>query len=283
MTKKNPQMKAWIEKFLYEQSLKNVYSQDTLKAYKTDLSQFLEHNDLDLAQEKNLLEAVSCSLSHWKTLSSASRNRKVSCLKSFFHWLQKEGYTKKNWALDLSTPKVSKKIPHYISVDEALHLIETAKKEPRDLALILLLYGGGLRVSEACSLKWSHVNFSSETLRILGKGRKERIVPFVPYGLSVLKEIKKDNTDLVLNLSTRQAYNVVRKWGVKAQLLQPLNPHALRHSFATHMLTGGADLRSLQELLGHSSLAATEKYTHLSLDSLARSMEDHHVLAKKSK
>jgi integrase/recombinase XerC/integrase/recombinase XerD len=148
--------------------------------------------------------------------------------------------------------------------------------------LLLLLYGGGLRVSEACGLRWKDLITSARSIRVEGKGGRERMVALPELCWKELQGLERSATYVLGGdqaLSTRQAYQWVREAGESADLLKPLHPHALRHSYATHLLSSGADLRVLQELLGHRSLAATQKYTHMSLDHLARVMENHHPLS----
>lgn len=158
-------------------------------------------------------------------------------------------------------------------------LIQSLPEDPPVRALILLLYGGGLRVSEACALQWKDLVEGARSLRIRGKGGRERVVAVPERTWEALTALKREGATVFNGLGERKAYEWVRQAGARAGLLKPLHPHALRHSYATHLLTSGADLRVLQELLGHRSLAATQKYTHLSLDHLARSLEKHHPLS----
>ncbi|MNL38041.1 Tyrosine recombinase XerD [compost metagenome] len=193
----------------------------------------------------------------------------------------------KDLSIQVICPKVPKKLPHFLSVDEALAVLKSFDEAKESLlkekTLFLLLYGGGLRVSEACELQWSQVQMSQRVLRVIGKGSKERVVSLPPLAMDALKEWQKQTpfAKYVFGekaLNSRTAYEMVRQSGIRAGLLKPLHPHALRHSFATHLLTSGANLRTLQELLGHESLTATEKYTHLGIDQLARTMEKLHPL-----
>ncbi|MES2857380.1 MAG: tyrosine-type recombinase/integrase, partial [Bdellovibrionota bacterium] len=211
-------------------------------------------------------------------------------------WMHEEGFTERELGLQLHGPKVPKRLPHYLSVDEALALLKSVSNQTkslvddpkkkleafRDHALILLLYGGGLRVSEACGLQWKQIDFDRRTLRIKGKGSKERIVAVAPHVISALELIRNDFAFVFgrTAMDSRKAYDIVRGQGQRAGLLKPLHPHALRHSFATHLLTSGANLRTLQELLGHANLQATQRYTHLGVDQLARTMEQFHPLGE---
>ena len=239
-------------------------------------------------------------------LSPATRNRKYASLKAFLKWLFEEGAIQKDLQSLVKLPRVPERVPHYLSVDEALHLIKTIQKKAKkaeltcDLPLILLLYGGGLRVSEACNMLWEQVDFEGQVLRVKGKGGRERIVAIPKKVLQNLKNTLKSQippphgggglgggehkpTRIFPELSTRKAYDIVRSWGRRAALTKPLSPHILRHSFATHLLNSGADLRALQELLGHRSLTATQKYTHLQISHLSRVLETRHPLKPNKK
>jgi site-specific recombinase XerD len=277
----------------YLQYLKNIEtcSDLTLKAYRLDLSQAFpgiwnqEKNSktLTLSSEEELLRLSKSALTGWGDLGPASRNRKSSTLKSFFGYLFKEGLIQRDLASQIHSPKVPRKIPHFISVDEAVACLQSFKEEEQEEKLLfLLLYGAGLRVSEACDLKWSNVDLDQRILRIKGKGSKERLVAIPDSVARTLKTSRKKSALSIWQkpLSTRVAYDWVSQRGIKAGLLRPIHPHALRHSFATHLLASGANLRTLQELLGHASLTATEKYTHLGMDQLARTLEKHHPLKK---
>lgn len=306
-------------KFLKFQILSNAASHYTIKSYAIDLQQFFTHvtfihptfrfsnkslsleylENSSLAgiqklqgwDESQLLNWAHKSQTHWQNLSLASRNRKASCLKSFFSWLFIEGFTSTNIAQQIQAPKVPQKIPTFLSVDECISLIKLLTQEQSHgvkhseykLLLVLLLYGGGLRVSEACHLKMSDLDFSQARILVLGKGSKERWVSLPPLSFEILKKLPSNNPFVFGStpLSTRKAYDWIRDSGARAGLLRPISPHSLRHSFATHILSSGGDLRVIQELLGHQSLVATQKYTHLSLDQLANKLETHHPLGKK--
>lgn len=279
-----------VDKFL--NSLENIESSSahTLKAYRLDLAQ--AYPDLKDPAKKTklwssdeLLAQARKALLTWGPLSLASRNRKAATLKSFFSYLFQEGLIEQNLADQIHCPKVPKRIPHFLSVDEViavLHSFDRDAEDTRDEKLLfLILYGAGLRVSEACSLQWKDIDLQQRVLRVKGKGNKERLVA-IPKPLSeLLKSTPRPSDSLFENLSTRKAYDWIRNRGVKAGLLRPIHPHALRHSYATHLLASGANLRTLQELLGHESLQATEKYTHLGVDQLARTLENHHPFGRK--
>jgi site-specific recombinase XerD len=208
-----------------------------------------------------------------------SRQRKSAAIKSFLNWLYQERYTEKKLSLSFVLPKSKMKIPNFLSVDEILAVLKylgSQKANPQILPkkiLFLLLYGGGLRVSEACNIESKHVKDTS--VKVLGKGNKERLV-VLP--LFVVKELKKLNLSQKYiwgekPLNTRVAYDYIQSIGKSAALNKNIHPHALRHSFATHLLADGADLRILQEALGHSSLQTTQKYIHLDLQQLSEKLE----------
>jgi site-specific recombinase XerD len=278
-------------------------SAETTRAYWSDLKQayqippehiingVLKKSSGPKVDEKGLLDLSRKAFDHWHKLELSSRNRKAATLKSFLGWVFEQNITEKNLAERIICPKVPRKIPHYISVDEVFALLKSTETSDlhslKERILILLLYGGGLRVSEACNLRWSNLEFGGSIARIMGKGKKERLVPMPDLVMQNLRDLKKQITGIFIfgesPLSTRLAYTWIKNCGLKAGLHHQLHPHALRHSYATHLLSGGANLRTLQELLGHKSLQATERYTHLSMDQLARTMERHHPLGSDKK
>ena len=277
-------------------------SQLTTKAYRLDLKQTFSNTlngvYLTVSSYEGLWEAARNTLNQWSKLSLASRNRKTATLKSFFKWLYHEKLTEKDFGSLLVCPTVPKKIPHFLSVDEVISVLNAIEKrrpflsEPSDLlylenqkTLFLLLYGGGLRISEACNLKWKDVQAAHRRLLIKGKGSKERFSILPEFCFDQLQVFKNKSAENIFvfgtqPLHTRTGYEMIRAVGKLAGLMNPLHPHALRHSFATHLLTSGANLRTLQTLLGHESLQATEKYTHLTVDHLARLLDQTHPLMK---
>lgn len=282
-----------IDKYLKYMAFIKSASPLTIKHYSLDLVQAFNYEDPSVKSksisETELLLTARAAFNQWAHLSLASRNRKAATLKSFFSWAFEESLTEKDLSVQITCPKVPKKLPHFVSVDEALSVLKSfdgdVKIPLKEKVLFLLLYGGGLRVSEACNLKWSEVQTAQKVLRVKGKGSKERVVALPSLTVEVLLKWKKESSfdEYVFGekpLNSRTAYEMVRQSGLRAGLLKPLHPHALRHSFATHLLSSGANLRTLQELLGHESLQATEKYTHLGIDQLARTMENLHPLGK---
>lgn len=305
--KERPNLATLTLKYLKYLSLQRTASEHTSKSYASDLGQFLAPIGVQKIlytpltpvssfqviakknqaiqntwNEKTLLELMQKSQAVWASLSAASRNRKWACVRGFLRYLKEKEFIKDNLELRIHSAKLPQKIAHFISVDEAIALVKAMKDGP-EKALVLLLYGGGLRVSEACSLEWRDLLSESRAIRVKGKGGRERLVALPDSCWKLIGKLERRGK-YVLNgdspLSSRKAYDWVKEAGARAGLLRPLHPHALRHSFATHLLTSGADLRVLQELLGHQSLSATQKYTHLTIDHLANAMEKHHPLER---
>lgn len=300
--------------FLKFQALTAHTSILTSKSYATDLGQFFSYkkitrlsinpdnncyewpkDNLEVWQnwdEMVIKDMIKTAQNAWSGLSASSKNRKIGCLKSFFKWLYTEKHIDKDMAQLLISPKVPRKIPHFLSVDEIVALLktlekhlETKKRNPLPTYILsLIMYGAGLRVSEACKIKWSDINFESGQIKTLGKGSKERMV-VLPQRL--LQKIKKHlpQSDYLFGEAPYPYHKILadlKYWSLKADLIKPITPHALRHSFATHLLTSGSDLRVLQDLLGHESLTTTQKYTHLSLSKLHQVMEENHPLGEES-
>ncbi len=274
----------------------------TIKAYTIDLKQtFIDINTNSFTSIKmtddELWLFTRPSLNQWGKLSMASRNRKIATLKSFFNWLYQEKLIERNLSSLLICPKIPKKIPDFLSVDEVTSVIQTysnrtlTHKELLQKNLFILLYGAGLRISEACGLKWIDIDFTYRKILILGKGNKERILILPAFCIQNLQKLKSENekhfgekTEFVFGiqkLNPRTGYQMISDAGIKAGLMNQIHPHSLRHSFATHLLASGANLRTLQTLLGHESLTATEKYTHLNIDALGRLVESVHPLSKR--
>lgn len=305
---------VFTRNYLYSMVFIESCSLHTLRAYKTDLSQAFFYaiseleadstrpiTPLSTSDEEDLLARIRIAQRDWADLSPASRNRKTATLKSFLGWLHRESWTERDLSSHLHSPKVPQRLPKHLSVDEAIALMRTLEAEVQKAetvgtshrevsalanhALVALLYGGGLRVSEACELEVKNIDWQRGTCRVVGKGSKERVIALPALAISAIQKLTTDgHTRYVFGdeaLSTRVAYDMVRKAGVRAGLLKPLHPHALRHSFATHLLRSGANLRVLQALLGHATLQATSRYTHIGLDDLARTLEAHHPLRRK--
>lgn len=296
-----------IERFLdYVQGEKRL-SPRTAEAYRRDLGAlraFLESKGWP--QDARRLSATVLRAwlgSLFEKSSPASLKRRVSTLRSFYRYLMLREGLENNPAAVLATPKQQKELPRFLSVEQANQVVGApAAKGPlqlRDRAILETLYGGGLRVSELATLRLEDVDLKERQVRVVGKGSKERVVPlgrgaydalYAYLGVRARLRSKKKEphpTALFLGrygtpLTVRQVQDRVRKHG---RLVDrgDLHPHALRHSCATHLLDGGADLRSIQELLGHASLATTQRYTHVSIDRLKEVYDKAHPLASAAK
>ena len=265
----------------------------SLKAYKTDLQDFFDFK-LSLNQkpeeiiiknkkslEKQIKLIIKKNTNKQLKLANSSRSRKLAVMRSFIKWLAEKNYIEEDFRFLFKPPKISSRVPSFLSVDEIFSILETfQKKKIKNIhkALFFLLYGGGLRVSEACHLKNKDINWLTGLFQITGKGNKQRLISLPEQAFKQVKNLKSNEIYLFgkAPLSERKAYDIIKSIGKKAGLLKPLHPHALRHSFATHMLLGGSNLRMLQELLGHNSLTATQKYTHLDLAHLSKTLENFH-------
>ena len=213
---------------------------------------------------------------------SVSVARKLSALRSFFRYLVKQGELDRSPVEEVSLPKHPKKIPPFLGIDEAFALVE-APRNHRDRAILEMLYGCGLRVGELVKLRLKDLDLEAGWVRVMGKGRKERLVPIGSKAAAALKEYlserRSDAGDSLFPLTARSVQRMVRRYGLKAGLAKPVTPHALRHSYATHILESGADLRGIQELLGHSSLSTTQRYTHVSVKQLMEVYDRAHPKA----
>jgi len=288
-------------------------SRHTVDAYRRDLSQFVEHarrlhggparlDSVTRLTLRDFLGAVS------KECTTATVARKLSAVRALFRYLVRVGKLADSPAEQIATPKVRKKLPGMLNVDSASEVMAAPAASPRgteasrlrDAALLEVLYGSGLRVSELVGLDLDAVSLGESTLRVFGKGRKERVVPVgtkceaalraylgARAGLRHPKTGAQDPAALFLShdgrrLGVRWVQKLVHRYGALGTGRPDLHPHALRHSCATHMLEGGADLRAIQELLGHASLSTTQRYTHLSLDRLLEVYDKSHPLAHAS-
>jgi integrase/recombinase XerC len=298
-------MKGHIDRFLHHLSYERRYSAHTVEAYGTDLEHFREWCLTKMADEHilsslnhyHLREYLSFCFHRLKNVSIA---RKLSALRTFLKYLVKIGEIKASPADLIENPKVTKPLPKPVTVEEAFALCDLLPSDSgisvRDLTICELLYATGIRVSELVALDLDHVDMTQKLLRVMGKGKKERIVPFhqICHDL-LLNWIENHRGHYLKNLDEKAIFlgergerihpRVVRasfkRIGVNLNINQSLHPHRLRHAFASHMLQSGADLRGIQELLGHATIATTERYTEVDLASLMRDYDQAHPHAKK--
>jgi integrase/recombinase XerC len=281
---------------LYLRAERN-YSPHTLKSYKADLREFYAFLKKNYPKARvhncgRLVFRDYFSYLSARNLKRSSVIRKIAALRSFYKYLSREGLVDKNPFLYLSTPKKEKRIPVFLTEDEIRQLFSLPQIKPRDRAMLEVLYSGGLRIEELVSLNTGDIDFIQGLVRVWGKGSKERLVPIGDISMSVLnsyikakhEKATKPDSPLFLNrfskrLTSRGARKTLHQWFISAGFKKKVSPHTLRHSFATHLLDRGCDLRSVQEMLGHTSLATTQIYTHVTAESLKRVYDKAHPKA----
>lgn len=278
--------------FLQHLRVERGLSDNTLKAYRRSLSQLALHLD---AKGRTLADATRTDLRGWlfqagRGRAPATRARHVAAIRTFYRWMLRESHVERSVAEDLQTPKVGRHLPHFLTEPQSAELLDATPLAPRDRALLELLYGSGLRVGEAEALDWSDLDFEQGLVWVRrAKGGKQRRVPVGPPALRALQALKSsvdaERSDPVFRnarggrLSQRSMRRIVKDCGLVAGL-GGLHPHAMRHSFATHLLDNGADLRGIQELLGHADLSTTQRYAHVSTQGLLRVYRDAHPHAR---
>jgi integrase/recombinase XerC len=299
----------FFEHLRYERNV----SEHTLRNYMSDLLQFLDHiapadaqtgarREVDIRQIDHITIREWLSTLHAAQKKKTSVARKLAALRTFFQFLVREGMLELNPAKLVSTPRLEKKLPVHLSIEDAIRFIETPDTETdlgkRDRAILELLYGTGVRVSELTNLDLGDVDFREKLVRVTGKRRKQRIVPFGDPALHALLNYltvrnvflqnappdERDSQAVFLNyqgtrITTRSVGRMVDKYIVQCAGIHNISPHALRHSFATHLLDSGADLRDIQELLGHARLSTTQIYTHVSMEKLIEVYDKAHPKA----
>ncbi len=275
-------MQRYIKKFLRYLDIEKNYSSLTLLNYREDLEDF--NNFLkEMPPEKVDYLNLRRYLAHLKqrNLKPRSIARKLSCLRSFFKFLCRDGYLKNNPTLSLMGFKLDKHLPSFLTEEEMIKLLQAPgvddERGLRDQAILETFYSTGMRISELVGLNIEDIDFISGVAKVRGKGKKERLLPVGEHALKAIRAYldkrKKQSLVLFLNkngsrLGARGTRNVVRKYIRLASLSGNISAHTLRHSFATHLLNRGADLRSVQELLGHANLSTTQIYTHLTTERL---------------
>ena len=288
-----------IQQFLTYLQIERDVSPHTLAAYRSDLAQLLAFAVLDKgdgvsAQDFDhlLLRRYLAGLS--KDTKKSSIGRKLAAIRSFFRFLLRRGVIARNPAELIATPKKEQLLPFHLDIDQATSLMESPDDEQkyalRDRAILELLYSSGLRVSELTGLNIGELDLAGGMVRVTGKGGKERIVPVGSRALEALQKYLDERSDdkargaIFLNtrggrINRRSVTRVVDAHVIRIAAFKRISPHTLRHTFATHMLEGGADLRAIQELLGHASLSTTQKYTHVSIDRLMEVYDKAHPKA----
>lgn len=289
-------MRKYIFDFLARLKAERGISIHTERSYLSDLEQLFDFlGERDITKVDHLvLRAFVAHLVRLKTKKS-SIARKLSAIRAFFKYLSRTGLIKNNPARLIATPKQERRLPSVLTVDEAEQLMESRAVDPmrelRDKAVIETLYSTGIRAGELVAMNTDDIDQNERLIRIRGKGRKERIVPIGRRALHAIHEYLSKrpaiNTTAVFTnpsgkrLTARTVQRILDNHRKAIGLAKKATPHTLRHSFATHMLESGADLRAIQELLGHASLATTQRYTHLNLDSLMDAYDKAHPRARK--
>lgn len=271
------------------------YSPHTISNYKRDLvflTGFFKERKINRLTAREYLVQLEKN-----GFSKRSIARKLSAARSFFRFLMREKMAEVNPFDSLLTPKIPKKLPNFLYPEEMARLLKAPKSDPlgrRDLAILEILYSSGIRVTELASLSLNELDLAEGEIRVFGKGSKERIVLFGSHAVSAVKDyLKTARPELLADkksaavfigrrgtrLTTRQIERLIKYYAKKAGIVKKVTPHTLRHSFATHLLDGGADLRMVQELLGHVSLSTTQVYTHVTKERLKKVYESSHPRA----
>ncbi|HLM23421.1 MAG TPA: tyrosine recombinase XerC [Pyrinomonadaceae bacterium] len=302
-------MRNLVNQFLEHLRYERNVSAHTLRNYSSDLEQFThfltageKRKAPDISEIDHLTIREWMASLHTAEKSKRSMARKLAALRTFFQFLVREGMLEMNPAKLVSTPRLEKKLPKHLSIEEAIRFIESPDPETdlgkRDRAMLELMYATGVRVAELTTLNLPDVDFKNQLVRVTGKRRKQRIVPFGdPAGVAIRNYLevrdkfllnapisKRDDKALFLNyqgtrITTRSVGRMVEKYILICAGMHNISPHALRHSFATHLLDSGADLRDIQELLGHARLSSTQVYTHVSMEKLIQVYDKAHPKA----
>jgi integrase/recombinase XerC len=278
-------------------------SPETLRAYRADLEHWVaastsgdpEGADAPLAPWAAQIQAATIRTylsGLYETHARSSISRRLSAIRSFLKYLRAQGQIDRDIGLLVPSPSVQRPLPRFVSPEEARELVEapdtTTRLGRRDRALLEVLYGCGLRVSEAVGLNYGDISLAEGWVKVLGKGSKERMAPFGPPAREALQALAQDHSEKQptapgdpvfrnaagTRLSTRSVARILVKHLTRLAIAKNLSPHGLRHSFATHLLAGGADIRTIQELLGHAELSTTQRYTHVDLGQLVDDYRD---------
>jgi integrase/recombinase XerD len=300
-------MDQYIQNFLIYITAIKGYSRNTVESYRSDLEQLLAqilkesprpHNSDELFWSEVDKDSINAYMTSLKTreYSSATISRKIASLRSFFGFLIDEKFIDEDPTEGIHSPKKRRVLPKTLSINDVRELLDKSQEKDtpdglRNAAMLELMYATGMRVSELVGLNISDINFEDSYILCVGKGAKERIVPVYPKALRIVLDylnfarpkfaVKREKNAMFLNSRgsrlTRQGFwLILKKVALDAGIAQTLTPHSLRHSFASHLINGGAALRYVQELLGHSSISTTQIYTHLATDKLREEYERAH-------
>jgi len=271
-------------------------SYNTQRAYKGDLEDFIDFIEKSAYEVVDHHTIRAYIVNVYKNIKKSSLSRKISSIKVFFRFMKKKGYIEENTALVIKNPKTEKHLPKFYTIDEMFHFLDYLPREGwlniRNRAIFELMYSTGMRAQEALNVNTEDLHLDGMWVKATGKGGKERILPFGDKAKHSIeeyldltrtrrKEKQTSKAPLFINhhgtrLTYRGLLKIMKKHQIKAHLFKDLALHGIRHSFATHMLDSGADLRSIQELLGHSKLSTTQKYTHISMDKLMEIYDKSH-------
>ena len=272
-----------IDNFLYFLKKELNYSDYTIKNYQLDLTDFFKYvnkSNIDFLNIKNTHVRGYLKYLDTCNLKNTTISRRISALRTFYNYLLEKGFVKSNIFLNVKNPKLEKKLPNYLNyteIEELLASIDTSSSEGLERRLLVeMFYSTGCRVGEMVNIKISDIDFSSKTIKVMGKGSKERIVYYGDYASKYLEDYLKNKDKkgyLFTNkrgekLTIEEVEYIVRDIMKHISIKTHVTPHTLRHTFATHLLNNGADIRTVQELLGHANLSTTGIYTHVSSDRL---------------
>lgn len=288
-------MKDFLKDYGYYLKIERAMSPNTVASYCSDAEFFISFlNDNSKSAEDACADDIYAWFRARTGISKRTQARMLSALRSFYTWMTMEGYVKENPCDGVDAPKLGRYLPDVLSVDEVNAIIESVPSGSwtglRDRAILEMLYGCGLRVSEAAGLRISEIFFNDGFVRVRGKGDKERLVPVGEIALAAIgnylpvRPVPADSSAsdiLFLNksgspLSRISIFNMVKKQAVLAGINKSISPHTFRHSFATHLIENGADLRVVQEMLGHESILTTEIYTHIETSAWQSAVLEHH-------
>lgn len=284
-----------IEPFIDYLTIERGLSPNTLEAYRRDLCQFRDWLKKDFLQVDSTLIGNYLATLRKKGNKSSTLNRKLSVVRMFYKFLYTEGKTDHNPVEGVSSPRLGRKIPSFLSEKEVEALLETPSIDEqygiRDRAILEVVYGAGLRISELINLNLTDLNLKGGWVKVLGKGSKERIVPLgreaCRWVRLYLRKRRIETTDKLFlfcnrygkRLSRQACWKIIKKYSQKAGITKKISPHTLRHSFATHLLSRDADLRFVQELLGHTNISTTQIYTHITQERLKKVYKKYHPRA----